>query len=979
MSSSDDGQARSPLPSPSDNELALGSSPPQVVTSSDPSISPLGKGFGRLSLVPSDNDSRPSYDPDKDEVDSQDGDEIPDEVPILLATSSDNSPRKTQAKSARKKPASLSPEKILPGDESDSEDDGDAENDDAEGAAEDKVEDEDEDDPVEDEPEEDEPEEEDEDDEEDEEDDRHTIDWEHVGCSDECRQEIQQAFEDLQEKYTDLRKTNLDYNKQIRELQDTVRRLTVADRENEVRLVEQAQQLQGAQAQQAQALAQTQARRPRQRNTKKTWPFHLQRHLGGHADRISYKEIYKLCCREENISCKKELVHPNLRLRGPRSSEIEGDISRRLLNTPEDDVAADQADDESLDMASLRAGSPSNASAELFVLGNDRIGCLSRNPGLRNFRFKDLPFNIQANILKWVFLQEHKVIHCISRLDPYMPPDEPVRTNAKQSGLPHRFHISGTSCNISYATKPNEHLALFTVCKEWYFMGVHAFYGLNTFAFSSIGEFAGFFRGIGQARRERVQHVELLWIGNQFRTFPFEFGERSSQPKYTSRRTWDCSLLCEMPRLKSLTVHINETGREVVRRKYEPARIKDYMAAQTAGQPNFRLTRSLRTLQGLDYIHQLRGMALIRFLDFEKHLKLGGRHHIRDWTFGQDVTNVTTFPKAADKAEAAKFKNLKPVTRGLDVQDNHWEVIERLYKSSSAFDTDGHIRHHIQHPPVQSPYGLQTIQEDVEMPDVSSIIPGRKPAARKKALKAEEACSDGTMTDTESTPRASTANARSVTAESIGGICNNGSKDCSEDDVSMAGSHHSNPIDIEDYRPNIPRPRSVVDDFRREREQSTASSGLFVRQNSYDSHSRKHLQPTMRAWSTTSRVPSPTPSLGRELTEDLGTNGLYVPTVSPEAPAQALPRLAALTGSSATNERAGKRTYEQDRVSNVGTYGSNMRASPVFSHMSSQLGSSRNLPNNVSYFLHSAPSLSRQSRMSSADEDDNPFKKPRKH
>ncbi|KAI2771688.1 hypothetical protein F4815DRAFT_488792 [Daldinia loculata] len=46
------------------------------------------------------------------------------------------------------------------------------------------------------------------------------------------------------------------------------------------------------------------------------------------------------------------------------------------------------------------------------------------------------------------------------------------------------------------------------VCKRWYFIGVHAFYGANTFAFSSLGEWHRFCNGIGTARVQRLVNVE---------------------------------------------------------------------------------------------------------------------------------------------------------------------------------------------------------------------------------------------------------------------------------------------------------------------------------------------------------------------------------------------------------------------------------------------------------------------------------------
>jgi hypothetical protein len=97
--------------------------------------------------------------------------------------------------------------------------------------------------------------------------------------------------------------------------------------------------------------------------------------------------------------------------------------------------------------------------------------------------------------------------------------------------LPKAFYIgvesdTPTEVNLSSdGLDPNTVLSLLGVCKRWYFIGVHCFYGLNKFAFSesrsvmhqapklticfqgSIGEFGRFMKGIGK-RASRIQFLE---------------------------------------------------------------------------------------------------------------------------------------------------------------------------------------------------------------------------------------------------------------------------------------------------------------------------------------------------------------------------------------------------------------------------------------------------------------------------------------
>ncbi|KAI8151972.1 hypothetical protein K4K49_010092 [Colletotrichum sp. SAR 10_70] len=506
------------------------------------------------------------YDSDKDEVDSIDGDGSDGSTPSPVTLKP--AKREKSGKPARKSP--ISPEKVLSTDESDSEDsdsigdpvelgrvdqeeegsdamDSEGETEDDDGASNHNF-----------------------DDNENESFRQPSVDLDRVACTDDCRHQFRAAFGTLEQ--------------QVSDLQDQIRSLTLQSGEKDRQIEGKNKEIERLKGKPVH----------RQRKTKRTWPHELRRLQANDPEAMDYKKIYNLCCKEENMSSRVDLIHPNLRLRHPTARDVQKEIETEI-STAQLDIESDDGNES--DTTVVRARSLSNASEELFVRDSEPpegIASLStekeaESPStMSGFPFKKLPSEVRTKIL-----------------------------------------------TVTYAIKPNEHLALFLVCKEWYFLGAHAFYGLNTFAFSSIGEFARFFRGIGKARSQRIQHVELLWIGNQYRTLPFQL--EGNKKKYTSRRTWDSSLLCDLPRLKSLTVHINETGSQYIRRKHEPSTVKDFMASKTAGQPNFRFARSLRTLQGLDYIHQLRGMQVIRFLDFEKHLKLGGRHDIRDWTFGRDV------------------------------------------------------------------------------------------------------------------------------------------------------------------------------------------------------------------------------------------------------------------------------------------------------------------------------------------------------
>ncbi|GKT44065.1 uncharacterized protein ColSpa_04246 [Colletotrichum spaethianum] len=645
------------------------------------------------------------------------------------------------------------------------------------------------------------------------------VDLDRIGCSNECRKDFRQSV-----KF---------YDKQVEALEDRLRALTITNNELRTEVGKANRQIEKLKKE-----------RVTGKRTKITWHKELRLFMTNpnHRKAMKYDKIYKLCCKEENMSSKRENVHPNLRLRDPTTKELRADALDGLLVNDAENHSDSEPDNEDIETAEKKRDGPE----ALFVQDDEQTEAAEPQTQsvLGNFPFAQLPANIQANVLKWIFIQENRLIHCISRLDPYMPPKKPTQTNANRSGLLHRFHLSGTPCNVTYAINPNDHLALLSVCKQWHYLGVHAFYGLNTFAFSSLGEFGRFCTGIGAARRERIQHVELLWMGNQYLTNrPVQEGNDKKNLKWVSKRTWDVSWLCQMRRLKSLVVHVDESSRDYNRRGHEPCSYIKHMASLTAGQPNFRLTRSLRTLQGLDFIHQLRGMEFIQFYDYEMARKDGGRHPIRDWSFGMDVENVTAMPKTGNQAEAAKFENLTPVLRNFVAPDEYLKAVKSLYRHSEAFDAK-----------YVSPAICEEDEDgDIKMSDITSSTQKRKATTARKAASVEhseggrktapmrkppaaievrdDSEEDGSSSENnDTTPRATVLNARSVSAYSNASIVTeaNVANDY-DNEGSLVGSNADSPIELDFFEPKkTPRLTKLQHERDIERELSVAVSVVTV-------------------------------------------------------------------------------------------------------------------------------------------------------
>ncbi|KAJ4379022.1 hypothetical protein N0V85_008926 [Neurospora sp. IMI 360204] len=310
----------------------------------------------------------------------------------------------------------------------------------------------------------------------------------------------------------------------------------------------------------------------------------------------------------------------------------------------------------------------------------------------RQFNFNALPAEVQARIFKLWLFKEGKLIHAISRLDPFVPNEDFPEEAAlrKRSGLKHVFFFGERNCSIACSGQPpNSLLRILLVCRRFYFIGIHCFYGLNTFAFSSLGEFHRFCQGIQPRRVERIQHLEITLTGNQYLTVPLD--EKGRIPY--SRRTSPLSFLADCHSLRTLVIYINESGKDYARRRYENQDIKEFMDGKTAGQPNQRKLRALRCIQGIDFIYALRGLEWIRFYDLHKAITSGTatREPVADWSFVEDVTNTVTMQKVPSRRECSKLENLEPLFSNNGQQKawnsgrEDWELVKSFYIDNGAF------------------------------------------------------------------------------------------------------------------------------------------------------------------------------------------------------------------------------------------------------------------------------------------------------
>lgn len=198
------------------------------------------------------------------------------------------------------------------------------------------------------------------------------------------------------------------------------------------------------------------------------------------------------------------------------------------------------------------------------------------------------------------------------------------------------------------------------MCKSFYFKGMHAFYGLNTFAFSSLGEFGRFCKGIGDRRASRLQYVELTWAGSQYLTAEptISTSKRGKAVQnWDSVRTRPLSFFLKLRRLRTLSIFLDESSPDYERRSYESPETKAKLLEHTANQPNFRQNRSIRTIHGLDYLYALRGLVSIRLFDLWAMLGdqsvVAAMRPIRDTSFLADLNSTVTMQSRQRRLETA--------------------------------------------------------------------------------------------------------------------------------------------------------------------------------------------------------------------------------------------------------------------------------------------------------------------------------------
>lgn len=308
---------------------------------------------------------------------------------------------------------------------------------------------------------------------------------------------------------------------------------------------------------------------------------------------------------------------------------------------------------------------------------------------------KPFPDNILYQILTEL-LTKDGLVHCFSRLDPFHRPHKfPLRQglDGSSTGIRGRFFISSeerSHLSLTHDTEdPNTVLAALAVSRKFCWWGCHIFYGANTLSFSSLGELNRFATGYGPARWSRVVNVELTWVGGK--CVSFDLGQRSG--KRLNQRTSPLAWFCEASSIKTLCIHVRESHKGVIRRRHEPRHHKAYMRGKTAGQPNFRMTRNMRVLMGLDYILQLRGMYWVHIYDLDKEIINPDRSvaKIRDSSFVLDVERVTTQEKVPSRFEKSKLENLDPLfpvrggSWGPSRQD--WDRIREIYDEDTGYDT----------------------------------------------------------------------------------------------------------------------------------------------------------------------------------------------------------------------------------------------------------------------------------------------------
>ncbi|UNI22661.1 hypothetical protein JDV02_008526 [Purpureocillium takamizusanense] len=243
-----------------------------------------------------------------------------------------------------------------------------------------------------------------------------------------------------------------------------------------------------------------------------------------------------------------------------------------------------------------------------------------------------LPLGVISRILRFALYFPGEVVHALSRLDSEEEPRS--QQHAREYSLLHRFHVGDSAVSLTYSAGPRLH---------------------------------------------RLQHIEILWTGSQWLTYPIA---EDGPKKFTSRRTRPLMHFTQMPRLRTLVVHLQEgvsatldNRSRYTRRNYEPRQVMRFLQARTAGQDNIRLSRNLRGLQGIDNIRLLRGMESVQFLDWDRWFVERVRAPVKDQSFQDDINRVVLLPKTSREAARSALRRLAPLNRHWSPSEEHWQLL----------------------------------------------------------------------------------------------------------------------------------------------------------------------------------------------------------------------------------------------------------------------------------------------------------------
>ncbi|KFY93597.1 hypothetical protein V500_03637 [Pseudogymnoascus sp. VKM F-4518 (FW-2643)] len=250
---------------------------------------------------------------------------------------------------------------------------------------------------------------------------------------------------------------------------------------------------------------------------------------------------------------------------------------------------------------------------------------------------------------------KHTAISVVARFDVHdvYPPTQGGLD--RKSGLSYRFHWGGDACAINSSPLPRHVLAPIFVSRDWHEMFATAFYFMNSFSFEALGEFGIFCKNTPRARWQRMPDMAITWIGSIMETS----NPKKSGPRWDMSR-WGMHRLGQFLNLRSLVISLDETSNGRIRRKDEPENMKKPLERSTRNHDNYRMTRDLRKLRGMDNIYQLRGIEHIEVYDNYQEFP---QAPVRDQTFVQDLTNQVCSPKSREDEVKAKPKNLAPLLR----------------------------------------------------------------------------------------------------------------------------------------------------------------------------------------------------------------------------------------------------------------------------------------------------------------------------